>query len=65
MKQALLSKFGHAATPIARNLTVDNYEKKLKVILTNSVKDSLLAISNNKVLNTRPPAINETEKNIP
>ena len=65
MKQTLTSKFASAVKPIARNLTEENYKKKLKVIHTNSVKDSLLALSNNKVLNTRPPAIDESEKNLP
>ena len=60
MKQTLTSKFASAVKPIARNLTEENYKKKLKVIHTNSVKDSLLAFSNNKVLNTRPPAIDKS-----
>ena len=65
MKQTITSKFAAVLKPIARNLTLDNYKKKLKYIHTKSVKDSLSAFSDNKVLNSRPPAIKEKEKSLP
>ena len=65
MKQILTSRFGNEVKSIARNLTEGNYKQKLKIIHTRSVKEALSKYDNNKVLQTRPPEINSSEKNLP
>ena len=65
MKQSLSSKFGNEIKTIARNLTEGNYKQTLKFIHTKSVKEALSRYDNNKVLQTRPPEINGSEKSLP
>ena len=65
MKETLTSKFGKEVKPLAKNLTDENYKTKLKTIHTRSVKNMLNTYSNNKVLNTRPPEIDKSERKLP
>ncbi len=65
MKQTLSSKFGREVKTLSRNLTEDNFKSKLKIIHTKSVKNMLNTFDNNKVLNSRPPEIHKSERNLP
>ena len=63
MKKTLVSKFGNEIEDISYpDLPDDVYKQQLKYIHTKSVKE---IITNNKILKTIPPKINDSEKTLP
>ena len=59
----LVSEYGNEIKDISYPDLPDNvYEQKLKHLHTKSVK---MIITNNKILNTVPPEINNSEKTLP
>ena len=66
MKETLMSKFGKEIKDISTpDLPDVDYKKKLKLLHTESVRKSINSMESNKVLNTAPPEISNTEKLLP
>ena len=65
MKKTLVSKFGAEISSISTpDIDDSTYKKQLKKIHTNSVSSTLKQMKN-KILKTRPPEINDSEKTLP
>ena len=66
MNETLQSKFGAEIKDLSYpNLSENDYKTNLKKIHTNTVKRVIRNNEPNKVLRTRPPEINKTEKALP
>ena len=66
MKETLVSLFGKEINKISTpDLPEKAYKTKLKKIHTTSVRDTINNYRENKVLNTRPPAIHKAENKLP
>ncbi len=66
MKQTLSSRFGPEIRQLSRpDIPEDEYKGKLKQIHTKSVKDAINEMLPNKVLNSIPPPIHASEKQLP
>ena len=65
-KPTLTTCFGEEINRISSpNLAPTTYKRLLKTIHTRSVRDSINNLGNNRVLNSRPPKISKTEKELP
>ncbi len=66
MKATLESKFGNKERTLTPpNFSSDDHKRKLKRIHTEPVTDMLNSMADNKVLNTQPPPIDDSEKDLP
>ena len=66
MKKTLITEFGPQINSISTpDLSDKIYKSKLKQIHTESVRACIVKQSDNKVLQTKPPAISHTEKRLP
>ncbi len=66
MKKTLSSRFGHEISQISHpDMSDSEYKAGLKLIHTSDVQRTLNTSANNKVINVRPPGINDTEKSLP
>ena len=65
-KETLETRFGHEIRQISSpNMNSDDYKLRLKTIHTDSVREGINNLGNNKVLNQPPPKINPNEKILP
>ena len=67
MKPTLTTAFAEAALPLTLHgivVDVTNYKEGLKSIHTSCVQDTI-ANQTNKILNTPPPKIDDSEKDLP
>ena len=65
-KPTLATCFGDEIRQLSTpNMVQTTYKKALKTIHTNSVRDTINNLGNNRVLNARPPKINKAEKELP
>ena len=65
-KPTLTTCFGEEINRISSpNLAPTTYKRLLKSIHTRSVRDSINNLGNNRVLNSQPPKISKTEKELP
>ena len=66
MKATLESKFGNKERTLTPpNFSSDDHKRKLKRIHTEPVTDMLNSMADNKVLNTQPRPIDDSEKDLP
>ncbi|MCP4055272.1 MAG: reverse transcriptase family protein [Mesoflavibacter sp.] len=66
MKKTLASTFGDKIKRISvPDISDDQYKKRLKDVHTSCVRDQILNMAPNKVLQATPPKISETEKTLP
>ena len=66
MKNTLSSTFGEKVKQISYpDMPTDIYKKKLKNVHTSCVRDQINSMAKNKVLNTTPPKISDSEKVLP
>jgi hypothetical protein len=66
MEQTLSSRFGAEIRQMSRpDLPEDEFKSKLKIIHTKSVREALNNMEPNKVLQSAPPPINVSEKDLP
>ena len=66
MRNTLVSEFGAQVNSISHpDLPEKDYKSRLKQIHTESVRDSIAKMANNKVLQAKPPAISKDENSLP